>query len=86
MAGVNVWMIAAATLLLALVPCLVVIQRGKMADGLAAFQLAGTVTILAVLLLAVGFHRATVADIPLALAVLSFPSSILFAHFLERWL
>ncbi len=86
MADLNMWILAAAGLLLALVACLVVILRGSMASGLAAFQLAGTVTILAVLLLAVGFHHAIVADIPLALAVLAFPSSILFAHFLERWL
>jgi multisubunit Na+/H+ antiporter MnhF subunit len=53
---------------------------------LAALQLAGIVTTMAALLLAAGFHRPTVADIPMALAVLSFPSSLLFAHFLERWL
>jgi len=86
MADLNMGLVAAMALLVALVPCLVVILRARMASGLAAFQLAGTVTILAVLLLAVGFHRTIVADIPVALAVLSFPSSILFAHFLERWL
>ncbi len=86
MADLNLWLVAAMSLLLALMPCLVVILRGRMASGLAAFQLAGTVTILVLLLLAVGLHHAIVADIPLALAVLSFPSCILFAHFLERWL
>jgi multisubunit Na+/H+ antiporter MnhF subunit len=36
--------------------------------------------------MAVGLQRPTVADIPMALAVMSFGSSLLYAHFLERWL
>ena len=86
MADLNVWIATAAALLLALPPCLIVIVRARIADGLAALQLAGTITILALLLLAAGFHLAILADLALALAVLTFPSSILFAHFLERWL
>lgn len=86
MAGLNLWLVAAIALLFGLVPCGVVIVKGELADGLAAFQVASVITIMATLLLAVGFHQSTVADIPMALAVLSFPSGILFAHFLERWL
>jgi multicomponent Na+:H+ antiporter subunit F len=86
MADLNPWLIAAAVLVLGLIPCGVVIARKSPADGLAALQLAGILTTLAALLLAAGTHRPTVADIPMALAVLTFPSSLLFAHFLERWL
>ena len=86
MADLNAWLIAAAALLVGLIPCAVVIARKGLANGLAALQLAGTLTTLAALALAVGFRRSIVADIPMALAVLSFPTSLLFAHFLERWL
>lgn len=86
MAHLNLWLIASMALLPALIPCAYVIARRSLADGMAAIQLAGLVTILAVLLLAAGFHRPSVADIPVALALLSYPSTLLFAHFLERWL
>ncbi len=86
MAGLNLWLVAAAVLAMGLIPCAVVILRDELADGLAALQLAGLIAIMVLLLLSVGFRHATVADIPMALAVLSFPSGLLFAHFLERWL
>lgn len=86
MADLNPWLIAAVLLVLGLIPCGYVIARKGLADGLAAVQLAGIATTIAALLMAAGFHRPTVADIPMALAVLTFASSLLFAHFLERWL
>lgn len=86
MADLNPWLIAAMALMLALPACGVVVARKGLADGLAALQLGGLITAMAALLLAAGFHRPIVADIPMALAILAFPSSLLFAHFLERWL
>ncbi len=86
MADLNPWLIAAFVLSLGLIPCAVVIARKPLADGLAALQLAATLTTVAALLLAAGYHRPSVADIPMALAVLSYPAGLLFAHFLERWL
>ena len=86
MADLNPWLIAATVLILGLIPCAVVVARKGPADGLAAFQLAGILTALATLLLSAGYDRPTVADIAMALAVLTYPSSLLFAHFLERWL
>jgi multisubunit Na+/H+ antiporter MnhF subunit len=86
MADLNPWLIAAMALMLAIPPCAAVVARRDLADGLAALQLAGLITLMASLLLAAGFHRSIVADIPMALAILAFPSSLLFAHFLERWL
>lgn len=86
MADLNPWLIAAVALMLGLIPCGYVIARKGLADGLAALQFAGVLTTMAALLMAAGFDRPTVADIPMALAILTFPSSLLFAHFLERWL
>lgn len=86
MAGLNPWLIAATFVMAGIVPCAAVVARKGLAAGVAALQLAGTLATLATLLLAVGFNRPTVADIPMSLAVLSFGSSLLYAHFLERWL
>lgn len=86
MADLNPWLIAASVLSIGLIPCGVVIARKTLADGLAALQVAATLTTMAALLLAVGYHRPSVADIAVALAVLSYPAGLLFAHFLERWL
>jgi multicomponent Na+:H+ antiporter subunit F len=84
--SMNPWEWAATALLLALVPCGVVILRRGTADGLAALQLAGLVATLVLLLLAAGTGRPSTADLALAMAVLAFPSGLVFAFFLERWL
>ena len=82
----NMWEWAAAALLLGLIPCGVVILRRGTADGVAALQLAGTITTLVLLLLAVGTARPSSADLALAMAILGFPSGLVFAFALERWL
>ncbi len=82
----NVWEWAACLVLLGLIPCGVVILRRGTAEGLAALQLAGTITTLALLLLAAGSARPSSADLALTMAVLALPSGVVFAFFLERWL
>ena len=82
----NLWEWASLALLLTLIPCGVVILRRGTADGLAALQLAGTITTLVLLLLAAGSARPSSADLALVMAVLAFPSGLVFAFFLERWL
>lgn len=82
----NAWLIAATVLLLGLVPCGWVMVRDPAADGLVALELAGTLTVLVLFLLAAGYRRPPYADVALALTVLSYPAGLVFAHFLERWL
>ena len=82
----SAWEWAAAALLLGLIPCGVVILNRGTADGLAALQLAGTIATLVLLLLAAGSARPSSADLGLAMAALAFPSGLVFAFFLERWL
>ncbi len=82
----NAWLIAAGVLALGLVPCLLVSFRGRTMDRLAALELAGTVAVLLVVLLAEGLQRPSLYDLALALALLSFPAGLVFACFLERWL
>ena len=82
----NAWLFAATALLLALVPCGLVCVRGRTMERLVALELAGLVTTLVVVLLAEGHGRLSLYDLALALALLSFASTLVFAHFLERWL
>lgn len=82
----NVWLITATALLLALVPCGITCLRGKAMDRLVALQLAGVITVLALLMLAVGFGRAPYFDVALTLAILSAAGSLAYVRFLERWL
>ncbi len=82
----NVWLIATGVLLAALLPCAIVAFRGAAMDRLIAVELAGTITTLLILTLAQGLGRPSIFDLALALAALSVPGTLVYAHFLERWL
>ena len=82
----NIWLAGAFILLAGLLPCLFVILRAGLSEALVAAQLANTLAVLILLLLAEGYGRSSFADLALAFAFLSFPSGLLFAHFFERWL
>jgi len=83
----TIWLVAEIALLLILVPCAGVIVHGaQLTDCLAALQLAGTIATLALIILAEAMQRPSFYDLGLAAAVLSFPSALVFGHFVERWL
>lgn len=86
MAVVNIWLVASGVLLLALLPCTVVVFRAATLDRLVALELAGTIAALLVLTLAQAFGRPSIFDLALALALLSVPGTLVYAYFLERWL
>ena len=81
----NAWLIAAAVLMLGLLPCLWVCVRQPPIDALIALELASTITTLVLLLLAQGYRRDPFMDLALVSAVLSFAGALTFARFLERW-
>jgi multisubunit Na+/H+ antiporter MnhF subunit len=83
---VNVWLWGATALLVGLVPCGWIALRETRMDALVALELAGTVTTLALVLLAQGFSRASYYSVPVALAFLSFVGALLLARFLGRHL
>jgi multisubunit Na+/H+ antiporter MnhF subunit len=84
---VNVWLVAATTLLFALVPCGWVLVRGRLADALVALELASTLVTVELVLLAEGFHRSSYFVLPLLLAGMSFVGALVFIRFLgDRWL
>ncbi len=82
----NMWLAAAAAILVCLVPCGIVCLRGEPIDRLVGLELAGVIATFVLVLLAEGFHRIPFFDIPLALALLSFAGGLVFARFLERWM
>ncbi len=82
----NAWLLAALALLPALAWPLWVACRSGTANRLVAVQLASTLTGLMLALLSFGFDQSSFVDLPLCLALLSLPGTLLFAVFLERWL
>lgn len=82
----NLWLAAAIGLSLGLFPCGWICLRGSAINRLVGLETANAITILLVILLAEGFQRPSLYDLALALALLAFPSGMVFAHFLERWL
>jgi multicomponent Na+:H+ antiporter subunit F len=83
----NVWLVAATVLLVALVPCCWVVVRGRLTEALVGLELASTLVTVVLVLLAEGFHRSSYFVLPLVLAGLSFVGSLVFIRFLgDRWL
>jgi multicomponent Na+:H+ antiporter subunit F len=81
----NVWLLAAAILLVGVVPCLAVSLRRSSVEALVGLEAATVVLVLVLLVLAVGFDRSFYADVALVMAVLSFAGGMVFARFMERW-
>jgi multicomponent Na+:H+ antiporter subunit F len=82
----NAWLVAALALLVPLAACGWACRTRTLADRIVALMLAGEIATLVLLLLAAGYHRDFYVDCALAAAILPYPSSIVYAHFFERWL
>lgn len=82
----NAWLVAAAVLMVALVPCIVTSLRGKPTDRVVGLEMGAIILTLELILLAQGFQRVPFFDLAVALALLSFGGGLVFARFLERWL
>jgi multisubunit Na+/H+ antiporter MnhF subunit len=74
-----------AALLLGLLPCGWIIWKQPAIDGLVAFELASTLTAAALLLMCEAFSQPAMADLALALVIMSFGGGLVYARFLERW-
>jgi multisubunit Na+/H+ antiporter MnhF subunit len=82
----NAWLIAATVLLLALVPCGVVVFRGDSVRRLVGLEMTGVIITMVLLMLAEGVHNVNFYDLALATALLAFGGGLVFTRFLERWL
>jgi multisubunit Na+/H+ antiporter MnhF subunit len=83
---VNPWLAAAIALVPALGGCAVVAMRRSLADRLVALELASVLSAFVLILLTVAFAQPSFIDLALTLALLSLPGSLVYAHFIERWL
>jgi multisubunit Na+/H+ antiporter MnhF subunit len=81
---VNVWLVAATVLLVALVAPFWLLVRAPRVDALAALELVSVVVTVVLLLLSEGFHRSIYTTVPLVLAGISLVSGLVFARFMER--
>jgi multicomponent Na+:H+ antiporter subunit F len=83
---VNGFVIAAIAMLVAVIPCGIVVVRGKVMDAVVAFEAVSSIVVMVLVLLAEGFRRSGEFELPVLLAVLLFGSGLVFVRFLERWL
>jgi multicomponent Na+:H+ antiporter subunit F len=83
---VNSFVIAATAMLVAVIPCGIVVVRGKIMDAVVAYEAISTVVLMVLVLLAEGFRRSGEFELPVLLALLLFGSGLVFVRFLERWL
>jgi multisubunit Na+/H+ antiporter MnhF subunit len=80
----NPWMGASVLLLMALPPCGWLALTRPEHVRLVALDMASVICTLELMLLTVAFGRFPMMDLPVALALLSFGSGMLFAHFLAK--
>ena len=80
------FVIAAIAMLAAMIPCGIVLMRGKVMDAVAAYEAISAIVVMTLILLAEGFRRPGEFELAVVLAVLLFGSGLVFARFLERWL
>lgn len=80
------FVIAAAAMAVALLPCLVVLVRGDVMAAVVAYEMISSVAIIVLVLLAEGFRRSGEFELPVLVAVLLLGSGLVFVRFLERGL
>ena len=82
----NAFVLAAIGMLLAAVPCLIVLWREHVMEAVVAYQALGSIGVMVLILLAEGFGRTGEFELPVLLAALVLGSGLVFVRFLERWL
>ena len=82
----NGFVIAAIVMLMAVIPCGIVVVRGTAMEAVVAYEAISSIVVMVLVLLAEGFRRSGEFELPVQLAVLLFGSGLVFVRFLERWL
>lgn len=81
-----IWMIASIATLVAIIPAGWVALTAEVEQRLVGLEMAGILCTLELVLLTMAFNRMPMMDLAVALALLSFGSGMVFAHFLARYL
>lgn len=82
----NAYVVAAIGMVVAAVPCLLVVWRGTVIEAVVGYEAIGAITIMVLILLAEGFGRSGEFELPVLLAVLILGSGLVFVRFVERGL
>lgn len=82
----SAWLLAAIALLPPLAVVFHVGLSGRTGDRLVALQLATAIVVFVLVLMSFALDQSSFLDLPLTLAFLTLPGTLVFAHFLERWL
>lgn len=82
----NAFVIAAVAMLVAIIPCGIVVIRGNTMEAVVAYEAIGSIIVMELVLLPEGFRRSAEFELPVLLAVLILGGGLVFVRFLERWL
>lgn len=82
----TAWLLAVLALLPPFGLAVLCACRGGTASRLVAWQLASSLAAFVLVAMTFAFDQAAFIDLPLAMAILALPGSLLIAMFLERWL
>jgi multisubunit Na+/H+ antiporter MnhF subunit len=80
------FVVAAIAMLIAMIPAGLTIVRGTAADAVVGYEFITGVAVMVLALLAEGFKRPSLFELPVLLAVLLYGSGLVFVRALERWL
>lgn len=86
MAVMNWFMLAAVGLLACYVPCCLTASRRRTMDRIAGLQAAVIISVLEIMVMSEALSQPSFIDLALAMALLSFPATLVFAYIMERWL
>lgn len=82
----NGFVLAAIGMLVALIPGGIALLRGTVMEAVVAFELISSVVVIVLVLLAEGFRRPGLFELPVLLAALMFGSGLVFVRFIGRGL
>lgn len=82
----SVWTLAVIALLPPLAGAVLLACRGTLAARLVAVQLGTALGVILLALMTFAFDQPSSIDLPLTLALLALPGTLLMALFVERWL
>jgi multisubunit Na+/H+ antiporter MnhF subunit len=83
---VMAFVAAAIAMLIAIVPAGIVLCRGELAASVVAYEFITSVVVIVLALLAQGFSRPSLFELPILLAVLMLGSGLVYVRAMERWL
>jgi len=83
---VMAFVAAAIAMLIAIIPAGIVLYRGELASSVVAYEFITSVVVMVLALLAQGFRRPSLFELPVLMALLLFGSGLVFVRAMERWL